>query len=342
MQASSSPAPNRVPPAFGAVRFSTADYAPRDRLAAWHDIYGRTLLKLDIEPLEPDAFDADVVLRRLPGLGIVTGARAAAIYRRRRERIDHDDVVISFALSGGLEAMQRGRSVIIAQGEAVAVTAGEAGHVRFDTGGKSMTLCVPARALAAATGGQTTICRRIGDSPALRLLARYVGILEDAGTAAPELQRRAVTHIHDLVGLALGASGDAAAIARLRGARAARLDAIKRDIVEHPGGDLSVAAVARRHRLPVRYVQRLFEADGVTLTEFVLAQRLDRAYQLLASPRSTSLAIGAIAFEVGFADLSYFNRTFRRRFGASPSDVRAQARGGAGHVQGRETGQWMA
>jgi AraC-like DNA-binding protein len=33
--------------------------------------------------------------------------------------------------------------------------------------------------------------------------------------------------------------------------------------------------------------------------------------------------VSSVAFEVGFGDLSYFNRTFRRRFGATPSDVRA-------------------
>jgi AraC-like DNA-binding protein len=33
-------------------------------------------------------------------------------------------------------------------------------------------------------------------------------------------------------------------------------------------------------------------------------------------------SISAVAFEAGFGDLSYFNRTFRRRFGATPSDVR--------------------
>jgi AraC-like DNA-binding protein len=30
--------------------------------------------------------------------------------------------------------------------------------------------------------------------------------------------------------------------------------------------------------------------------------------------------------EAGFGDLSYFNRAFRRRYGASPSDVRAPAK----------------
>jgi AraC-like DNA-binding protein len=33
-------------------------------------------------------------------------------------------------------------------------------------------------------------------------------------------------------------------------------------------------------------------------------------------------SITAIAFDAGFGDLSYFNRTFRRRYGATPSDIR--------------------
>ena len=72
-----------------------------------------------------------------------------------------------------------------------------------------------------------------------------------------------------------------------------------------------------------RYVQRLFEEAGATLTEYVLGQRLARAHRLLTDPRRTERTLTAIAFEVGFSDLSYFNRAFRRRFGATPSDARA-------------------
>jgi AraC-like DNA-binding protein len=38
--------------------------------------------------------------------------------------------------------------------------------------------------------------------------------------------------------------------------------------------------------------------------------------------------ISDIAFACGFGDLSYFNRVFRRQYGATPSRVRAAARQG--------------
>jgi len=55
-------------------------------------------------------------------------------------------------------------------------------------------------------------------------------------------------------------------------------------------------------------------------------QRLARAYRMLSAARSSGLSIGAIASEAGFSNLSYFNRTFRRRYGGSPSDIRCMAR----------------
>ena len=145
--------------------------------------------------------------------------------------------------------------------------------------------------------------------------------------ATPELQQTAANHVVDLIALTLGATRDAAHLAEGRGARAARLQSIKNDILGNLNDErLSVHTVAARHKVTPRYVQRLFEEAGATFTEYVLGQRLARAHRLLTDPRRTERTLTAIAFEVGFSDLSYFNRAFRRRFGATPSDLRAQAR----------------
>jgi AraC-like DNA-binding protein len=135
-----------------------------------------------------------------------------------------------------------------------------------------------------------------------------------------------VAHLYDLMAVALGATRDAAEVARDGGVRAARLYAIKQDIarsLDQPG--LSVAALANRYRCTPRSLQRLFETEGTTLTEYVLLQRLARAHRLLVDPRRVGEKISAIAFDCGFGDVSYFNRVFRRHYGAAPSDVRAQA-----------------
>ena len=46
------------------------------------------------------------------------------------------------------------------------------------------------------------------------------------------------------------------------------------------------------------------------------------------SPPHAGLAISTVAFSLGFVDLSHFNRSFRRRYGCTPSEVRTAYRGG--------------
>jgi AraC-like DNA-binding protein len=317
-------------PDSSVFRFSTADYAPKDRLEAWREIYGRALCKQDIEPVETDDLHADMLFRRLPGLGIMSGERSAAIYRRKHCQIDSDNLFVTIGLAGNFVAEQLGRDAHMGPGDAFVGTGAEpiVARVSKDYGSvKSLTLSVPLHAIAVAVPGLDALYGRLipTGNPALRMLTRYVGVLEETDTlAVPELQLSAVRHIHDLLALALGATRDGAVIARLGGGRAARLREIKADIEQAIGPeDISVGALAARHRLPVRYVQRLFESDGATFTEFVLGRRLAKAYSVLIDRRFADRPIGTIAFEAGFTNQPYFNRSFRQRYGASPSDVRA-------------------
>jgi AraC-like DNA-binding protein len=125
----------------------------------------------------------------------------------------------------------------------------------------------------------------------------------------------------------LGPTRDAAETANGRGVRAARLRAIKTDILNGLNlHELSLTGVAAHHGVTARYVQMLFESEGTTFSRFVLDQRLARAHRMLSDPWLAERTISTIAYEAGFGDLSYFNRAFRRRYGESPSDVRSSLR----------------
>jgi AraC-like DNA-binding protein len=158
----------------------------------------------------------------------------------------------------------------------------------------------------------------------LRLMTRYADVMnDDEALATPELRRSIALHMHDLAALLLGATRDGADAAKKRGVRAARLRAIKDDIVENLAPrNLSASTVAARHGVTARYVNMLFEIEGRSFSEFVLAQRLARAHRMLADQRLLGRRISAIAYDVGFGDLSYFNRTFRKLCAATPSEVR--------------------
>jgi AraC-like DNA-binding protein len=156
------------------------------------------------------------------------------------------------------------------------------------------------------------------------MIERYAALAVDAAPhAGPHGRILMGQHLVDLVTLALGSRPDDREFARQRGQAQARLALMKADIaVELADGDLGIEALARRYGLSARQAQRLFEQDGITFTEFVLEHRLLLARKMLADPANTWRKINDIAYSAGFADLSYFNRSFRRRFGRTPSDFR--------------------
>src|SRR5262249_9547799 len=142
----------------------------------------------------------------------------------------------------------------------------------------------------------------------------------------PNLSRLVVTHIHDLIAVTVGATRDGQVIAEGRGVRAARLRAIMSDITANLSDyDLTPAAVASHQRVTTRYVHKLFEREGLTFSEFVPGQRLSRVYRMLSDPRCADRTISSLAFDGGFGDLSYFNRAFRRRYDATPTEIRQLA-----------------
>jgi AraC-like DNA-binding protein len=308
------------------ITFSTDAFAPSDRFSMWRELFGRTVLNVDIEQNSSSPFRAWATIRKLPEVGLMTAYSSGVTYRRAPQRVNSDDVVFSFGAVEGAYARQRGRETWAKQGDALLMLAAEGTMVARNNDGYLNCVRVPRAALAARVRNvEDRYCRRIpGNLPAVQLLSRYVALLEGAET--PQLQQSAATHVLDLIGLALGATRDASHAAGKRGLRAARLEVIKDDITRNLGDEaLSVQTLSRRHSVSPRQLQRLFEEAGVTFTEYLIAQRLGRAHALVSDPARKAWTLTAIAFDAGFGDLSYFNRTFRRRYGASPSEVRAQA-----------------
>jgi AraC-like DNA-binding protein len=89
---------------------------------------------------------------------------------------------------------------------------------------------------------------------------------------------------------------------------------------------LRAGAVAGLLGITPRYVHLLLEETGRSFTQHLLEVRLRKAKVLLCDPCWHQRKIGDVALESGFADLSYFSRTFRRRYGATPTAVRERAR----------------
>jgi AraC-like DNA-binding protein len=313
------------------IRFSTDDIAPRHRLAVWREALFQTEFNVDIEPVRDAPFRGRATVRKLPGLRLLSGTSSPATYRRNHKRVIHDDVVLSFGREvKHVSAQANGREAMIEAGDAFLLPCGGCASIQVPHEGEFTSLRLPRAALASnVINLHDAYCRRIPrETPALILLKRYLALLEweTEALADPTLQHSAVTHIYDLLAKTLGATRDAAVLADRRGVRAARLELIKDDIARHlTEACLSVHTVAARHNVSPRCVQRMFDDNGSTFTEYVMEQRLERAHRLLTDPKLSDRTLTAIAFASGFNDLSHFQRRFRRRYNATPSDVRAAA-----------------
>jgi AraC-like DNA-binding protein len=318
---------------FAPRRFSTRALPERDRIPTWREEFGRNLLRLDIEPLS-ESFHAEATLRALPGLRTFSLASSPVRFDRTRTfTADGDDSLgMVINLGGSRTLSQRGRDVVLGVGDAALLLHQEPAALTCAEG-SHLGLVLSRSALAARVHNLDDATMQVvprGNEP-LRLLASYLEhVREEIDFATPELCELVVTHVHDLAALALGATRDAVTLARGRGVRAARLRAVKADILGHlTDRALSLDAVAARHGISSVYVRKLFADEGSTFTDFVLGERLARAHRLLGNPRCDGRTISDIAFACGFGDLSYFNRVFRRRYGATPSEIRADSnRGG--------------
>ena len=307
------------------LSFSTRNMPEKERVPYWREVFGRHVIRVDFTPRSDTLFEAEASLWAVPGLRAHwSGYKGAAQLRRTTELISQkdEDVALLIDRRGSIRWSQRGAEIQLARSSAVLVLHAEPAEMLFPRA-NYMAVMAPLRAIAPLTRNVEDHSRQciLAGTEALALLPACLRMLR--GLSDPHVIERSVTYVYDLMALALGATPEAAAIANTRGIRAARLNAVKSDIAANLAThDLSVTAVALRQRVTPRYIHMLFEGEGTTFSQFVLAERLACAHRMLSDPRHAHQSIGTIAYANGFGDLSHFNHAFRRRYGATPTEVR--------------------
>jgi AraC-like DNA-binding protein len=313
------------------VRFSIDALPQGDRLASWRDALQRQIVALEVD--SSTKYRSNAVGMVLPGLGLMASNTSPQTVRRSKHLLaDGNDnlrlIILSRSTKSAI-AVHSGREVLIEPGAAAVLSNSEQNSIAFPSFHRKLVLNMRRSALRPLLHDLEAVLGRPipRHVEALQLLSIYIeGLIKQPALNDPNVARLAVTHIYDLAALIIGATRDAAEIAKGRGLRVARLRAIKADIAERlasPG--LSVETVAMRQHVSPRYVQMLFEQEGTTFSQYVIGHRLVRAHRMLTDSRFADRSITSVAFDAGFGDLSYFNRAFRRYYGGTPSEVRAEA-----------------
>lgn len=97
-------------------------------------------------------------------------------------------------------------------------------------------------------------------------------------------------------------------------------ETVKQYIQSNYRFSLSLKEIAEALHLNPSYISRSFSGKvGMTVTEYINFIRLKHAKTLLLT---TDAPIGSIALNVGFEDVNYFSRVFKKKEGCSPLQYR--------------------
>lgn len=288
----------------------------------------RRVMMVDLVPLGDGPVRSTITPRQLPHLGI---SCSAGTPMRFTSMGANSDLVLFIAPDSPLHVVMGDRELDVPlRGVGLGDASQKGAYVSQLEEGSIKTLVIDRKTLIEnCPEAEDLVAKPIAQNPALTLLLHqyYDLVLQRASELDALAQSVVSRHLVDLVSLALGAGRDETEQAKTRGLAAARFEAIKADILANlSDGALSLSQVAKRHRASPRYVQMLFERAGLTFSDFVLEQRLLLAHRLLKSPLNSTRKVSDIAHMAGFGDVSYFHRCFRRRFGATPAEVRADRR----------------
>jgi AraC-like DNA-binding protein len=322
---------DEAPADFRLLYTSTNEVEPRERLDFWRDTLTRKLLRVAIDPVSDRPFRAEATLRASHGVRMGVGRLGPTISHRTHEIVadDNDDIAVLVNLDGPFIARLGDEELKLDKGDACLVDCRKTGAFLRPTAGRLLCVRLPRSTIAEyAPKLETAVGRKLAPGDPLRLLTSYVGVLNQRPGLwlPPEASYSVVRHVCDLAALCIGAGRDGAHLAETRGLAAARLQAAKAHVNANIGPfPLSIETVADDQGVTARYVRKLFEAEGLSFTSYVTERRLARAHALLTDPMRAPPPISAIAYDVGFGDLSYFNRAFRRRYGATPSEIRAES-----------------
>ncbi len=301
-------------------QWSTAGISNADPFGSWRDDLAQAFVRLEPRRLG-DAPFAGRIAKAEGGLVQVSRVDASAhAISRRREHIARarDDVAfVNLQIAGIGLTRQHGREIRTAPFDIALADTASPFEIAHGRAFSLYSFTVPRAAVPAGLmrAGHLRLSVAATGRRLAALIGAYAELALVAEGTADALYGR---HILDLLDVA-SRPGEAAMEA---GDRAGLL----RDYVAGNFRDpaLSARSVAAAFGISERYVHKLFAQGDDSFSDAVRALRLDACARDLASARP----IAAIAYEAGFSDLSYFNRTFRARFGETPSARRRRLKTG--------------
>ncbi|MDK1347680.1 helix-turn-helix domain-containing protein [Streptomyces sp. 378] len=305
---------------------STDSVPPNDRLSYWHDAVWRTFVPLDVTTPRDTLFSGSVATEQLGQLRISTVDADRELVRRTRSLIAESSdeyMLLGLQTRGRSVVVQNERTAVLDPGELALYDTTRPYTLDFPDRFETVVFQMPRQALGIPESDLQRITG-VTIGPDQGLAGMVVPLLHkvaaEMDTYHPEIGELLARNITDLI---------TTLITERLGQGTASLDAARqtlllriRAFIDARLADpaLSAEAVAAAHHISVRHLQRLFQAEGTTVSEWIRRRRLEACRRELGRPRRTRPAVAAVAQRWGFVSPAHFSRAFRAFYGMSPRE----------------------
>lgn len=308
--------------------FSLDAIPENERQAAWVDTLGR--LKLPVADPADLAWMEGSVTIATTALGSEFALVKATAQSFGGRNVDHNSAIwLAMLLAGDAVLGTAGAETVLAPGSIVVGASGVNSALRVTSDFEMLFIKLPEVAvsprliipLGARVGVLTA---QSGVQQIFQGLLR--GVAETLATLTEDQFQPVERSVIEFLIACLASDGRQESRGGAAGARHSHLKRIcmRMETMLHDP-ELSLVSVAADNGVSPRYIQKLFTGGSAKFSSYVKARRLERCYADLISPIHSQLSISEICFRWGFSDAAHFSRTFRDRFGISPSQHRHAA-----------------
>nr|WP_225811170.1 helix-turn-helix domain-containing protein [Streptomyces spinosus] len=306
----------------------TTDTVPdQEKVAYWNDAVSRALVPVTVAPRDSRRFDGRIasdclgylrVSRMEADAGRVS--RTPALIERSPEAL----VAVGLLVSGTATFLQDGRRAEMGGGDLVFYDTARPFSFTYPERFATHVFQLPRHVLGVSDGDIKRVTgTAIGTAHGLGSVLRpFLATLADAAPSYPAaVGHRLAGHVVDLFATLITDQ-------TLRDPDDGRdhLVLSVRAHIDRKLGDpsLSPESIARAHHISVRYLHRLFEGEGITVSRLIQQRRLEACGRELARRGRVTPTVSAVARRWGFVNPAHFSRAFRAAYGLSPREWRTR------------------
>ncbi|HXZ10103.1 MAG TPA: helix-turn-helix domain-containing protein [Paraburkholderia sp.] len=309
--------------------FDTDDTPVGQRFAQWREVSSRLFLPVDVASQSIETFRYTSARSAIDGIPIGNSmARDTQVKRTARHIAGSVSYPVSLYIPtcGKLGLAQAGGERSVEPGECALVDTARAYETDVRAEFCFTWMHIPRERLACRIGGLDLVAGRTFslDNPYVRLAIDFIrNIASVADQLSGEKAHRVAEHALDLLATAIeDCMGALPSDDTVR--RSAMLHHAQTYIDHHlSDAGLSLGEVAAALKVSPRYLSGLFGEAETPYRTLLRERRLERCAGDLSDPRLAFRSVTDIALSWGFVDPAHFSRTFKTRYGLSPSDYRA-------------------